>query len=134
MILCTTANQAPLSMGFSRQGYWSGWQFSSLGVFLTQRLNSGLLLLQVDSLPTEPPGKPKHTGVGSLSLLQRIFPSQESNQGFLHCQEDSLPTELPGKPQDTVSLSKNVKMNFIRHPKWWKWWAEEKLSEKILGE
>ena len=29
--------------------------------------------LQVDSLPAEPPGKPKNTGVGSLSLLQGIF-------------------------------------------------------------
>ena len=26
----------------------------------------------------------KNTGVGSLSLLQEIFPSQESNQGLLH--------------------------------------------------
>ena len=30
-------------------------------------------------------GKPKSTGVGRLSLLQRIFPTQESNQGLLHC-------------------------------------------------
>ena len=30
-------------------------------------------LLQADSLPSEPPGKPKNTRVGSLSLLQRIF-------------------------------------------------------------
>ena len=29
--------------------------------------------LQVDSLPAEPQGKPKNTGVGSLSRLQRIF-------------------------------------------------------------
>ena len=41
--------------------------------------------LQVDSLPSEPPGMPKNTGVGSLSLLQQIFPTQESNQGYLHC-------------------------------------------------
>ena len=41
--------------------------------------------LQMDSLPAEPPGKPKNTGVGSLSLLQRIFPTQESNQGLLYC-------------------------------------------------
>ena len=41
--------------------------------------------LQVDSLPSEPPGKPKNTGVGSLSLLQGIFPTQESNRGLLHC-------------------------------------------------
>ena len=40
--------------------------------------------LQVDSLPTEPQGKPKNTGVGSLSLLQRVFPTPELNQGLLH--------------------------------------------------
>ena len=27
----------------------------------------------------------QNTGVGSLSLLQRIFPTQESNLGLLHC-------------------------------------------------
>ena len=41
--------------------------------------------LQADSLPAEPQGKPKITGVGSLSLLQWIFPTQELNQGLLHC-------------------------------------------------
>ena len=41
--------------------------------------------LQADSLPAGTPGKPKNTGVGSLSLLQWIFPTQESNQGLLHC-------------------------------------------------
>ena len=40
--------------------------------------------LQADSLPAEPPEKPKNTGVGSLSLLQWIFQTQESNQGLLH--------------------------------------------------
>ena len=43
--------------------------------------------LQADSLPAEPPGKPKNTGVGSLSLLQWIFSTQESNQGLLHCRQ-----------------------------------------------
>ena len=41
--------------------------------------------LQADSLAAEPPGKPKNTGVGSLLLLQLIFPTQVSNQGLLHC-------------------------------------------------
>ena len=41
--------------------------------------------LQVDSSPAEPQGKPKNTGVGSLSLLQGIFLTQELNQGLLHC-------------------------------------------------
>ena len=40
--------------------------------------------LQADSLPSEPLGKPKNTGVGSLSLLQGIFPTQESNQMYHH--------------------------------------------------
>ena len=40
--------------------------------------------LQADSLPAEPQGKPKNTGVGSLSLLLQISPTQESNQGLLH--------------------------------------------------
>ena len=42
---------------------------------------------QVDSLPAEPQGKPKNPGVGSLSLLQWIFPTQESSQGLLHCRQ-----------------------------------------------
>ena len=40
--------------------------------------------LQADSLPSEPPGAPKNTGVGSLPLLQGIFATQESNRGLLH--------------------------------------------------
>ena len=36
------------------------------------------------SLPAEPPGKPKNTGVHSLSLLQGIFLTQELNQGLLN--------------------------------------------------
>ena len=33
----------------------------------------------------------QNTGVGSLSLLQGIFPTQGSNPGLLHWQVDSLP-------------------------------------------
>jgi len=51
----------------------------------------------MDSLPSEPQGKPKNTGVGSLSLLQGIFPTQQSNKSP-ELQVDSLPTELSGKP------------------------------------
>ena len=47
-------------------------------------IEPGSPALQVDSLPAEPPGKPKNTGVGRLSLLQGNFPTQESNQDLLH--------------------------------------------------
>ena len=49
------------------------------------RMEPRSLALQADSLPSEPPGKLKNTGVGSLSLLQGIFPTQESKRGLLHC-------------------------------------------------
>ena len=62
---------------------WVAFPFSRGSSQLRDQTRSPAL--QADSLPAEPQGKPKNTGVGSHSLLQRIFPSQESNQGLLHC-------------------------------------------------
>ena len=53
----TVARQAPLSMEFSRQEYWSGLQFLLQGIFPTQGSNLGSPALQADSLPSEPPGR-----------------------------------------------------------------------------
>ena len=53
--------------------------------------------LQVDSLPAEPQGKSKNTGVGSLSLLQAHLPDLGIEPGSPVLQADSLPTELSGK-------------------------------------
>ena len=81
----TVACQAPLSMKFSRQEYWNGLLFPSPGDLPDPRIKPRSPALQADSLPAEPQGKPKNTGVGSLSLLQWIFLTQESNWGLLHC-------------------------------------------------
>ena len=81
----TVARQAPLSMGFSRQEYWSGLPWPPPGDLSNPGIKLSSPTLQVDSLPSEPPRNPKNTGVGSLSLLQGIFPTQESNWGLLHC-------------------------------------------------
>ena len=54
--------------------------------------------LQVDSLPAESPGKPKNTGLGSLSLLQQIFQTQELNQGLLHCRWIFYQLSYQGSP------------------------------------
>ena len=55
---------------------------------------------------------PKNTGVGSLSLLQRIFPTQESKQGLLHCKwiASSLPTELSEKPNQRHAAAKSLQL------------------------
>ena len=63
--------------------------------------------LQVDSMPAEPQGKPKNTGVGSLSLLQQIFPTQESNWSLLHCRQILCQLSYQGSPRlppNTTSL------------------------------
>ena len=62
------------------------------------RDQSQIFCIQGDSLPAEPPGKPRNTGVGNLLLLQWILLTQELNWGLLHSGRDSLPTELSGKP------------------------------------
>ena len=54
--------------------------------------------LQADSLPAEPQGKPKNTGVDSLSLLQRIFLTQGSNQGLLHGRQIVYQLSYQGSP------------------------------------
>ena len=79
------ACQAPLSMGFSRQEYQSGLPCPLPGDLPHPGIEPRSPALQADSLPSEPPGKLKNTGMGSLSLLQGIFLTQESNQRLLHC-------------------------------------------------
>ena len=51
--------QALLSMGFTRQEYWSGLPFPSPGDLPYPGIESGSPALQADSLLSEPPGNSK---------------------------------------------------------------------------
>ena len=62
----TVAYQAPLSMGFSRQEYWSGVPLPSPGDLPNPGTEPGSPALQADALPSEPPGKPPHLCQPSL--------------------------------------------------------------------
>ena len=59
----TVAYQAPLSMGFSRQEYWSGLPFPSPGDLPDSGTESRSPVLQADSLPSEPLGKPPEVSI-----------------------------------------------------------------------
>ena len=86
-------------MEFSRTEYWSGYLFPSAGSLPNPEIKPRSPTFQADSLPAEPPEKPKNTGMGSLSLLQRLFLTQESNWGLLYCRQIFfLPAELLRKP------------------------------------
>ena len=54
----TVAYQAPLSMGFSRQEYWSGLPFLSPGDLPDPGIEPRSPTLQTHTLPSEPPRKP----------------------------------------------------------------------------
>ena len=73
--------------GFSREEYWSGMPCPPPGDLPNPGTEPRSPSFQADSLPAEPQGKPKNTGVGSLSFLQWIFSTQESNWGLLHCRQ-----------------------------------------------
>ena len=60
--------------------------------------------LQAASLPAEPQGKPKNIGVGSLSVLQKIFLTLESNWGLLHCRWILYQLSYQGSPVCIVHL------------------------------
>ena len=82
----------------------------------TQGSNPGLPMLQVDSWPAEPAGKPENTGVGSLSLLQRICPTQESNQGLLHCRWILYQPSYQRSPIKTVKQSEPYTLGILKCP------------------
>ena len=116
----TVAHQAPLSMGFSRQEYWSGLPFPSAGDLPDPGIKPRSPALQAGALPSAPPGKPKvkvaqsvfvtpqtiqsmdspgqNTGVDCLSLLQGIFPTQASNPGVPHCRQILYQLSHKGSP------------------------------------
>ena len=102
----TAGLQAPLSMGFPRQEYWSGLPCPPPGIFPTQGSNPGLLQLlhyrQAGSLPLTPPGKP-----GQL-------PPQDNFKIFYHQSKINpiptnslspfLPLLAPGHHESTFSF------------------------------
>ena len=78
----TVVHQAPLSMGFSRQEYWSGLPFPSPGDLPNRGIEPRSLTLQADALTSEPPGKPYFTWhqptrlANSLPVSAQVSPSQ----------------------------------------------------------
>ena len=83
MALWTVALQSPLSMGFSRQEFCNGLPCPSLGDLPDPGIKSVALVslaLQMDSLPTEPPGKPLRMTGGVLKTTN----ARHSELGILN--------------------------------------------------
>ena len=74
--LCIVAHQAPLSMRFSRQEYWSGLPSPPPGDLPDPGIKSvspASSALKVDSLPSEPPGFPQmHESKNGLEFINTL--------------------------------------------------------------
>ena len=86
--LWTIARQAPLSMEFSRQEYWSELPFPSPGALPDTGIKPKSPALQADSLQSEPPGKPL-----SLKIFQ-LFVMIHTVRGFSTISEAEVDVSL----------------------------------------
>ena len=93
--LWTIARQAPLSVGFSRQEYWSGLSFPPPG----ELCNPGSLALAGRFFATETPGKP------ILFLTNKQNQLKENLQTRLRREVQSLPLGAPLCPVPGFALS-----------------------------
>ena len=100
MLFRSVALQAPLSMGFPRQEYWSGLPFSSLSDLPNSGIEPGSL--QADSLLVGLPG----LGVPALETVEQAWEGPLEKEMATH---SSIPaweipwTEEPGGPQSMGS-------------------------------
>ena len=78
----TVARQAPLSVEFSRQEYWSGLSFPSPRVSYQPRIKLGSSALQTDSLPSKPPGKPLGNAFSAHMVQERMADCLEEEMGM----------------------------------------------------
>ena len=73
MTLWAVGHQAPLSMGFSRQEYWSGLPFPSPGDLAGPGIKLGSPALQADSLSSEPTGKLLYILIVQIYIYIHIY-------------------------------------------------------------
>ena len=119
------------SMEFSTLEYWSGYPFPSPGDLPNPGIEPRSPALRVDSLPAALPGKPKKTGVGSLSLLQQIFLAHESNWGLLHCRW--ILYQLRSNSKFYINVLYLVDSHFYVSVVWIKFdWIKDGIKEYIF--
>ena len=100
----TVAYQAPPSMEFSRQEYWSGLPFPSAGNLPNPGIKPTSLTLQVilyQLIHQESPRKLEWVG---YPFFQHIFLTQESNWDLMHCRYILYQLSYQGCPNSSVSL------------------------------
>ena len=130
----TVAYQAPLSIGFSRQDYWSGLPFPSPGDLPNPGIEPMSPALQTGTLPSEPPGKLREVvknppakagdrgGTCSISGLGRSLRVGNSNLLQYSCLGNPMHrgawwTTVHGVAQSRPRLGTYTCTNILQHPR-----------------
>ena len=125
----TVACQTPLFMGFPRKESWSGLPFSSPGKLPDPEIKPRFLALQVDSLPTELPGKPVVVVIRSPSHVQLFMTPWTAT-----CQasQGKLPIQNKDKLYVYVAciFKGNMGTDYV-HIQLSGWWMSQRSNRKL---
>ena len=99
----TVAYQAPLSMGFSRQEYWSGVPFPSPEDLPNPGIEAGSPILHTDTSPSELPRKSiwKRAAYNFLVTIIRVTVDVHAQSNLTLC--DQMGCSLPGSSVHGIS-------------------------------
>ena len=103
----TVARQAPLSMGVSRQEYWSGLPFPSPGDLPDPRTKPQSAALQANSLPTEPPVLFKYL-LPFTRVRDYIWIGQKVHSGLSEKTQQTWPTQYSPVPFTWTVISDSL--------------------------
>ena len=109
MIPWTVACQAPLSIGFSRQEYWSGLLFPSLEDLPDPGIEPGSPVLQADSLLFELQGRP------SKGIAAAAAGAKSLQSCMTLC--DPIDGSPPGSPVPGILQARTLERVAISFPK-----------------
>ena len=113
----TVAPQAPLSMGFSRQEYWSGLPFPSPGDLPNPGMEARSPALQADALPSELKGFAMLCYAKSLQSCPTLC--------------DPIDGSLPGSPVPGILQARTLEWVAISFSNAWKWNVKVKSPSHV---
>ena len=117
----TIARQAPLSMEFSRQEYWSGLPFLSPEDHPYPGIEPGSPSLQADYLPSEPPGEQRRLSAKELILsdcgVGEVQQVQQTLESLLDYREIK-PISPKGINPEYSLEGLMLKFQYFGHPIW----------------
>ena len=116
------AHQVPLSLGFSRQEYWSGLPFLSPGDLPNPGIKPRSPASQADALSSEPPGKPIPYMCRYICIISFMYAAAAAKSLQL-CPTlcDPIDSSPPGSAIPGILQARTLEWVAISFSNAWKW-------------